>query len=440
MTGTARRARRMRPALLSKVGRPKIGLALCLGSAAMLVGSSAEAATLYVSAEQGSDQASGLAPEAALQSLAAAVARLAPGDRLVIAPGRYDQALVINKSGTKAQPIEIAGADGPPPQIRADGDAVTIDGDYIRLSRVDASATGTLGSAIIVAPGRHHVEIADSVAHESGCAGIAANQADHVVIQHNRVFGNSRKSPWQCSGISLYQAANSDDEPGFHNIISGNIVYGNANEVPDPKLPAEMAGHTTDGSGIIVDDFRHDQLWRGQKTAPYRSATLIDDNVVYGNGGRAIQAFHSDDVTISNNTAAGDLRDPKMYPTQYGEIYLAWSKNDKVFNNLVEPQAAEPALMVARSQAVDLDYNVTIGGAGLRQDQAQIDWGGHNFAAPSAGFADARGGDYHLTSASPALGRGSAALAPAQDLAQHPRPRSGAVDAGAYQFSQGRGE
>jgi serralysin len=435
MKGVAQNAHGMKPAPWSKAA-----LALCLGGATTLGGYSAEAATLYVSAQHGSDQASGAAPEAALQSFAAAVARLAPGDRLVIAPGTYDQALVINKSGTATQPIEIAGADGSLPQIRADGDAVTIDGDYIRLSRIDASATGTLGSAVIVAPGRHHIEIADSVAHESGCAGIAANQADHVVIKHNRVFGNSRKSPWQCSGISLYQAANSDDEPGFHNIISGNIVYGNANELPDPKLPAEMAGHTTDGSGIIIDDFRHDQLWRGQKTPPYRSATLIDDNLVYGNGGRAIQAFHSDEVTISNNTAAGDLHDPKMYPTRYGEIYLAWSKNDKVVNNLVEPPAADPAIMVARSQAVEADYNVTIGGTGLGQDQAEIGWGTHNFAAPSAGFADAGGGDYHLTNASPALGHGSAALAPALDLSQHPRPRSGAVDAGAYQFSEKRGE
>lgn len=428
MIRTARRAERMRAAL-----------ALCFGAAA-LGGYSASAATLYVDAQHGSDQASGTASEAALQSFAAAVARLAPGDRLVIAPGTYDQALVINKSGTATRPIEIAGVEGPLPQIRADGDAVTIDGDYIRLSRIDASATGTLGSAIIVGPGHHHVEIADTVAHDSGCAGIAANQADHIVIKHNRVFGNSRKSPWQCSGISLYQAANSDDAPGFHNIVSGNTVYGNANELPDPKLPAAMAGHTTDGSGIIIDDFRHDQLWRGQKTAPYHSATLIDDNVVYGNGGRAIQAFHSDDVTISNNTAAGDLLDPKMYPTRYGEIYLAWSKNDKVVNNLVEPHAADPAIMVARAQAVDADYNVTIGGTGLAQDQAEIGWGPHNVAAPNAGFADARSGDYHLTGASPALGRGSAALAPALDLARQPRPQSGAVDAGAFQFSGRRGE
>jgi len=403
--------------------------AVCLGI------SSASATTFYVSVDHGSDQASGLTPALAFQTPGAITDRLQPGDRLVIEAGRYDQPLRITRSGTAGAEIEIGGVEGALPLIRSTTDAVVVTADFVRLSRIDAASEGDLGSAIVVQPGHHHVTIIDTVAHDSGCAGIAGMQTDFLTIRHNRVFGNGGRSPWQCSGISIYQAANIDDSPGVHNVIDGNIVYANMDKVPDPNLPAPLAGHTTDGNGIIIDDFRHDQVWQGRKTAPYRSATLVENNVVHDNGGRGIEVFRSDDVTIVNNTSLGDLLDLHMVRGEYGEIYVAFASRIRLFNNIIVPgSAGAAAVMAANADAVRADYNVTVGGSrGLGQKASEIEWGSHNFEAASAGFRDDRARDLHLTSVSQALNRGAAAGAPGLDLDANRRPQAGTVDAGAYQ-------
>jgi parallel beta-helix repeat protein len=407
--------------------------------AGLVCASPAGATTFYVSADRGSDQSDGLSPATAFHSFARVTGRLAPGDRLVIERGRYDEPLHLTQSGTAAAAIEVSGADGALPQIRADGDAVAIDADYIRLSRIDAASLGDLGSAIVVQPGHHHVRIADTVAHDSACGGIAAIQTDYIEIRHNRVFGNGMRSPWQCSGISLYQAANIDDAPGFHNIISGNLSYGNMNRVPDPKLPKQSAGHTTDGNGIIIDDFRHEQVWQGRKTPPYRAATLVENNVTQGNGGRGIEVFYSDAVTLINNTSSGNLLDPRMVSATYGEFYVAYADQVKMFNNLADARDGNAyAIMVARTKRFEADYNMMVGGRapGLGRDNAEIAWGGHNFVAATAGFVDDKGHDLHLTSNSEALQRGSSAHGSALDLNGDRRPPGDAIDIGAFQHSR----
>jgi len=413
------------------------GAALVL--AGLVCASPVGATTFYVSADRGSDQGDGSSPANAFRTFAQATDRLTPGDRLVIESGRYDEPLHLTRSGTAAAAIEVSGDDGAPPLIRADGDAVVIAADYIRLSRIDAASSGELGSAIVVQPGHHHVRIADTVAHDSGCGGIAAIQTDYIEIRHNRVFRNGMRSPWQCSGISIYQAANVDDAPGFHNVISGNLSYGNINKVPDPKLPAQSAGHTTDGNGIIVDDFRHDQVWQGRKTPPYRAATLIENNVAQGNGGRGIEVFYSDAVSLINNTSSGNLLDARMVSATYGEIYVAFADRVKMFNNLVDARGANAyAIMAARAKHLEADYNMMVGGKtpGLGRDSAEISWGSHNFVAATAGFVDDKGSDLHLTSSSEALRRGSSAHGAAKDLDGDPRPPGDAIDIGAFQHSR----
>lgn len=398
----------------------------------------AAATTFYVS-DHGSDQSDGLSSTAAFRTFARATGRLVPGDRLVIESGRYDEPLRLERSGTASAPIEIAGGQGMRPLLRANGDVVTIAADYIRLSRIDAASSGDLGTAILVQTGHHHVKIDDTIAHDSGCGGIGGLQADYIEIRHNRVFGNGMRSPWQCSGISLYQATNLDEHPGFHNVISGNLVYGNMNKLADPKLPASEAGHTTDGNGIIIDDFRHEQTGPGPKTRPYTAATLIENNVVRDNGGRGIEVFYSDNVTIINNTTSNDLTDAHMIPAPYGEIYVAFAKGVKLFNNFAVAEAGKTyAVSLVYSRDVEADYNIMAGSKlrGWYRKAADVAWGSHNFEVPTAGFADAAQANLHLTPQSAAVGRGDAAHAPAEDIDGETRPRTGAVDAGAYQFSR----
>src|SRR5256885_13799730 len=71
---------------------------------------------------------------------------------------------------------------------------------YTTLFRSEAHSMGE-GSAISIGKKNHHVRVANSIARDSGCGGIAAQQTDYLTIEDNVVRGNSGRSPWQCSGI-----------------------------------------------------------------------------------------------------------------------------------------------------------------------------------------------------------------------------------------------
>ena len=56
-----------------------------------------------------------------------------------------------------------------------------------------------------------------------------------------------------------------------------------------------------------MDDFHNSQ--NGSAAGNYPFTTLVENNLVYGNGGKGIQVFLSDNVTIRNNTAYFNNRD-----------------------------------------------------------------------------------------------------------------------------------
>ena len=410
---------------------------LATGVTGLFAGTAAFATTYYVGTG-GSDTASGQTEAEAFHSFARAMSALKPGDRLVVESGHYDEPLNVTVSGTADAPIEITGGKGSLPQLRDEAGAVVVNADYVRLSRLDAASIGDDGNAILVEPGHHHVTISDTVAHDSGCSGIGGLQTDYLTIRHNRVYGNAKRSPWQCSGISIYQAANVDDRPGFHNVISGNIVTGNMNLVPDPKLPPRSQGKTTDGNGIILDDFHHEQVWRGRKTAPYTATSLVENNVAIGNGGRGIEVSQSDGVTIRNNTVFHDLKDTHLLGDEFGEIRVIFAKDVRIFNNIMVPgDSATYGLLAYEARSIVADHNLVVGGRhpGYRAKAASLDWAAHNLIGTEAGFVDAgEKPDLHLTARSPAVGQGAGDQAPRNDLDGKSRPVSGAVDLGAYQL------
>jgi parallel beta-helix repeat protein len=415
-------------------------LPLLAGTSCCALAFSAHAETYYVSADAGGDAVSGRTAAEAFHSFGKAVSVLKPGDRLIVEDGLYPEGLQISVSGTAQAPIQIQGAAGPRPKLRSPSDAVEVDGDYIEIAHLDV--VGASGSGIVVQPGHHHVLIEDNVAHDSGTAGINGIQTDYISIVRNQVYRNSMTSPWQGSGISLYQAANIDDAPGFHNVIAQNIVYENANKTPDPKLPAKSQGHTTDGNGIIVDDFRHTQAWMGKRTPAFRSRSLVENNLVFRNGGRGIHIFLSDDVVVRNNTVAFDLQDSKILGTKFGEIETIYAKNVEIYNNMMVPKSRDVVGYLATdASSIKADYNLTVGSAATYlQDVSDVTWQSHNIAGQQAGFrnSDGVGGqaDFHLTDRSDAVGNGDAATSSAVDLDARARPKGRPVDIGAYQLGR----
>ena len=397
--------------------------------------SAATAKTYYVDGQRGNNSGPGTA-SVPFRSFGRAVSMLAPGDKLVVAAGRYTQSLVMTTSGTAQKPITIVGDDRP--LIETAGDAIVISGSYVEISGFEAHSLGD-SSAISVGRRNHNVRIADNIARDSGCGGIALIQTDYAIIENNRVFGNSRRSPWQCSGISIYQAFNFDHAKGVHNVIRQNLVYDNMDMVVENSI-SDSGGKTTDGNGIIFDDLRHTQ--GGVAGPAYDGLTLIENNVVFDNGGRGIHVFNSDHVVVRNNTSYHNVKDPNLLGRQTQAEFMAVYAGDVRFiNNIAVPRDATVyGFWAAQAQDIVCDYNLVEGGAPGDGGDARTGWGPHNivetdganFVRPSV---DAQTADFHLRPGSRAIGAGNIGDAPGEDFAGRSRPRSGPIDLGALQMA-----
>jgi hypothetical protein len=178
----------------------------------------------------------------------------------------------------------------------------------------------------------------------------------------------------------------------------------------------------------------------GKKTPAYTAATLIENNVTLGNGGRGIQVFLSDNVTIRSNTSANNIKDPKLLGTQFGEIQAVFANNINIYDNIMSPDDARAVGFYAYdAHSVEADYNLTIGSSPTSFSHSSgISWGRHNVIGLRPGFkasgAAGENADFHLTAASDAVGRGDPRQAAPLDFDGISRTPSGPVDVGAYQL------
>jgi parallel beta-helix repeat protein len=393
----------------------------------------ASAADLYVDGSDGHDSAPGTQTQP-FETIGHGVQTLQPGDTLHILSGVYYEGVAVTVSGTEQQPIIITG-DGPTrPVVKNLEDAFSISGSYIQLLNVEAISLGE-GSGIAIGKGNHHVRIAGDVGHDSGCGGIAAQQTDYITIEDNVVYGNAQRSPYQCSGISIYQAKAIDQKPGFHNIIRRNISYANMNLVVDDRI-THSGGKTTDGNGIIIDDFRNTQGATGN--GPYAPGTLVENNLAFDNGGRGINVFLSDNVLVRNNTAYFNLKDKNLIGPRNAEISVTNASKVTVVNNIAIARDKKSfALMDSTSNGDAWDWNLTFGGGRYYAEHGDARWGGHNMfdVDPKlhAASTDPTTADFHPRPESPVIAAGAPEGAPSDDLDGHPRAKDQPPTIGAYE-------
>jgi parallel beta-helix repeat protein len=257
----------------------------------------------------------------------------------------------------------------------------------------------------------HHIRIAGNHIWQCPAGGINAIQADYVTIEDNIIHENAWYSRFAMSGISIYQAWNSDEKAGPKIIVRRNRVFNNRSLV-DWMVQNKLS----DGNGIIIDDLRNTQ--NQSHIGPYHGGVLVENNLCFNNGGAGITAYLSDGVQIINNTTYKNGQ-----VVGYADIFVNQSNSVKVFNNI----ASNP-IQVAGSDKVTVDYNLTSKGASTIN-------GSHNivsdprFVAASTEWALA---DFHLAPGSPAIGSANASVAPSDDLERRKRALNGKVSRGAF--------
>lgn len=409
---------------------------------------------IYVSGN-GNDAASGLSETTAKRTLQAAHGISQPGDSILVMTGIYSEpnpsvnVLNITQSGRSDAWIAYIGYPGQNALIRArNWNAIAVQASYIivegltlegnraevTLSQAEAEATNlnnpiTSGNGISITPTRTtpairpaHVIVRDNEVRDFPGGGIGSNGADYITIERNRVYRNAWYSPYGNSGISIFQPWNSDNSTAVKIIVRENISYENYNFIPfffSGDDPTQR--RVTDGNGIIVDDTRNTQ--RGSPLGVYPGRTLVENNIVFDNGGRGINVFSSNRVDVINNTSWLNARHPEIN----SEIGVVDTDDVFVLNNIFVARSDRFASQISRATNVAFSFNLVSGGT-----RFQIGGGTGNLTGDPR-FADPAGQDFSLLTASAAIDAARTAGSPQRDFFGNRRPRGAGVDIGAIE-------
>ncbi len=412
--------------------------------------------TNYYVAPNGSDSNNGTS-SAPWKTISRAIAVLSNGSPqggvcVNAAPGTYTESLYISQlSGTadaptgylvfRSQNLHAATLQEPLANIASyAGNAVIQNASFIIFDGFNV--TGYPYIAMAGADGfqvlnSHHIKFLNNIVHDVGGAGIASIYSDYVSAYGNVIYDTACCDSSGVSAIDYFEPVASDNNPGFHNVVSSNIIFNNA-EGADGRSPH------TEGHGIALDRFRNGP------SGSYPGFTLIENNLIYNNGGAGIILYYSNNVTMRNNTVFDNFRDP-LITAPAGDISVLNSSYVTGVNNIaVSNPTTNSRILSIWDQTWDktnignvwannLTFNGTPGqpATGLFAKYnlgTPITAANGNILGADPMFTNPPMGIFSLSAASPGIGKGTNAYGvPASDLPGNIRPA--ATDIGAFAFN-----
>ena len=329
----------------------------------------------YYVSPTGKSTNDGLTPETPFNLVSRAINKVEPGSTVYIMPGEYKSAVTISKehSGTEDGYITFKAYDmNDRPRFYVGGPGkwncfdiqasyIIIDGlelegynqSFTETDSIAAAACVTASSVpndaakyntngIGIGKGGknggfpHHVVVRNCIVHDFPGGGIGCQQGDYITFENNVVYNNAWYGMYACSGISILNPINTDEETDEYKLrIVGNIVYNNHTKI---KWRTSNVRYS-DGNGIIIDvNMAPDGSTTDEIKADgaYRGKTLVANNVSYFNGGSGIHAFKAANVDIINNTT---FHNEQRYKGEYGEIFSQSGKNNNIVNNVMYARA-----------------------------------------------------------------------------------------------------
>lgn len=293
-------------------------------------------------------------------------------------------AMTVRHAGNPAEWIVFRNHPGHQPVINYDGGwagvkldltaayielrGLTIEGNRRKTRLEDAQADGALGEKdgvryhgdprysgnAILADGRpgkthdqrpHHLRLIGNTLFDNGGAGVTLIGVEHVAIEGNTAYDNCHTMRYASSGFSTLLNWNWDAGKQHKMFFLRNTAYGNQTFVPWGRFLKDEQGRPipnklSDGNGIIVDVNHNSRASKAVAYEPYWARTLVQNNLVFNNGGSGIHTVNADHVDIVANTAYLNSASPAL---QYPQIYAGWSRDVQFHHNIMVAPVANVA-------------------------------------------------------------------------------------------------
>jgi hypothetical protein len=419
----------------------------------------------YVDGNNGSDSNPGTSRDFAWQTIQKAADSLAPGDRVTVLSGTYNQRVQITHSGAAGATITYQ-AEG---KVTLKG--FTVRADYITIKGFEITNTDDVwdqGWGIFIEGSECLIE--ENYVYDATRGGIALfaypgneSSTNNCVVRNNRLYHNAMV------GI---------DVSGRNHLIEENEIWGTIQYHPkwlNPPVWVDADGIRFFGSGhTLRKNYIHDisfrdpenvnphidcfQTWSGSSTEPATniliernhcinlefqtpeeagqgfmiedaSELFIINNIIQPYHG--IHAINSNRLLISNNTFESSLSLGEG--TSLG-IILSNSPNCQIKNNIFGDFGGRYLYADAASQAkLDVGFNLVfrtdgnpLSGVPYPNDLWDVN---PHFVNPAEG-------DYHLSPSSEAVDAGTEIIYISNDMDGNPRPSGMGYDMGAYEMQK----
>ncbi len=370
--------------------------------------------------------------QAAPDTLRDILAKLAPGDTVLLADGEYTGGFEITAAGTKDSPIRIKAA-GSNVLFRGGRNCLRIDGSYVEVEGLKCTGADRAGISVGHTDG---VAVRKCICFDNNTWGIFSGFAEGIVVEDNVCYGSKREH-----GIYL---SNSTD----HAVVRRNHCYNNTKcgiqFNGDPFIPG---GDGVMSYNLIEGNILHDNFTNFNVTCVADS--IIRNNLFYGSNTKIMALwdtlagyeYSSKNNVIINNTFIMDRTTRECIQLRNGATGNTIRNN--IFVGPFYAIVADPS----STEGTVIDHNLYFAGV----EPERFIWNGffrsiedlqkeglcEGDIQADAMFVDAANADFRLAPGSPAIDAGKADDRAGEiDLDGRPRSSGKAIDIGAYEVQQ----
>jgi nitrous oxidase accessory protein len=264
------------------------------------------------------------------QSIAAAIARAAPGDVVRIERGHYRERLVIDK------PLTLKGIDRPTLSGGLEGDTIRVVAEDVVIEGLIVTDSGDSlleqNAGIYIQPGAHRAVVRDcDLAYN--LFGLWIEKANDVRIENNLITGKrDYRSSQRGNGIQLYNTTGA-------RIIGNHISFVRDAIYVDVSHHAIFRGNRLHHSryGTHYMNSYHN-LWEDNDTWMNRGGLalmevrnqVVRNNRAWANSDHGIMLRTIQDALVENNVVAGNARGFFIYDAEYNTL-----RGNLVVDNIV---------------------------------------------------------------------------------------------------------